>query len=236
MPRDINWAMTRVGNKRGRPVETQLRAGRKRPASDEEPLSTPKKRMKKTVAVVETPEDARAGRKRPASDEEPLPTPKKRMKKTVAVVETPEDAPSADSITPTPESITPTVAVVETVETPAEPSKVDYVMLTMEIIKLLTYMQTFNFPIYDIFPEDKFKYLDEKYSAYREYSRLNNYNNNLLQFMRNRRDPEEGGVNDEERKRFAEYVCEESLKALNAEKQPKDSGRRHCAGCGDCLH
>jgi hypothetical protein len=53
--------------------------------------------------------------------------------------------------------------------------------------------------------------------------------------MGNRRDPEEGGVNDEERERFAEYVCEEALKALKAEKQPKDSGRRHCAGCGDCL-
>jgi hypothetical protein len=211
--------MTRVGNKRGRPADD----GESRP-----------KRMKEAPALVETQLRAgRAGRKRPASDEEPRPTPKKRMKTTVAVDETPEDAPSADSITP--ESITPTLAVVETVETPAEPSKVDYVMLTMEIIKLLTYMQTFNFPIYDIFPEDKFKYLDEKYNAYREYSRLNNYNNNLLQFLRNSRDPEEGGVNDEERKRFAEYVCEEALKALNAEKQPKDSGRRHCAGCGDCL-
>ena len=214
--------MTRVGNKRGRPADAPA------PADDGE--SRPK-RMKEAPALVETQlMTGRAGTKRPA---EPRPTPKKRMKNTVAVVETPEDAPSADSITP--ESITPTLAVVETVETPAEPSpepsKVDYVMLTMEIIKLLTYMQTFNFPIYNIFPEDKFKYLDEKYSAYREYSKLNNYNTNLLQYMGNRRVPEEGGVNDEERERFAEYVCEEALKALAA----KDSGRRHCAGCGDCL-
>ena len=206
--------MTRVGNKRGRPADAPARAddGESRP-----------KRMKEAPLLVET--QLRAGRKRPA---EPRPTPKKRLKKTVAVVETPEDAPSADSITPT-------LAVVETVETPAEPSKVDYVMLTKEVIRRLTYMQTFYLPIYDIWPEDKFKHLDEKYNAYREYSRLNNYNNTVLQYMGNRRDPEEGGVNDEERERFAEYVCEEALKALKAEKQPKDSGRRHCAGCGDCL-
>jgi hypothetical protein len=217
MPRDINWAMTRVGNKRGRPADAPADDGESRP-----------KRMKEAPALVETQLRAgRAGRKRPA---EPRPTPKKRMKKTVAVVETPENAPSADSITP--ESITPTVAVVETVETPAEP-KVDPVALTEKVIDTMTHMQTFHLPIYDIWTEDKFKYLDEKYSAYREYSRLNNYNNNLLQFLRNRRDPEEGGVSDEERQRFAEYVCEQALKAL--EKQPKDSGRRHCAGCGDCL-
>jgi len=222
MPRDINWAMTRVGNKRGRPADAPA------PADDGE--SRP---MKEAPLLVETQLRAgRAGRKR-ASDEEPRPTPKKRMKKTVAVVETPEDAPSADSITP--ESITPTLAVVETVETPAEPSKVDYVMLTKEVIRKLTYMQTFHLPIYDIWPDDKFKHLDEKYSAYREYSKHNNYHNNVLQYMGNRRDPEEGGVNDEERERFAEYVCEEALKALKAEKQSKDSGRRHCAGCNCYL-